>query len=602
MIRTTMLATAVTLAFGASMTHAAGLQDGVFEGVGQGRNGDVAVNVTIKDQKIAGVAVVKHSETAGISDAALKLMPERIVKAQTVGVDAVTGATLTSQGIKDAVLNALGKAGADPKAFSFVPAKAPVKAAPITETADVVVVGAGGAGISAAVKAESLGSKVILLEKMPEIGGVTQLNAGTLIATGSRYQREVMKETKDSPELAYKDIFRIGKNKNDPELVGMVTHKVGSVVDWLIDDMHIPYGPAATQYPDHSASRQLGVEGRSVNFLKLMKGHFQDMGGKLMLGTRAEELVRDADGRVVGVKARMENGTDVLVKGKSVILASGGFGAVKSMLPKEMSNYVFYGLPSETGDGYKMARKIGAADINMNLVKMYPQGVETVPGHGLAATASSTDTMKKSGAIYVNTEGRRYVDERAGLGVITDATVAQPGHIGYIVMDPAAWKVYVDKSIEDKLVHSEADLMKWTKIVNNGHPVMVVDASLEKAAKAMGIDPKGLAATVADWNKAVAAGKDVAFGRQITGGLDTKGPWTIVEQKVRYQTTLGGLKANKHMQILDVNGKPIPGLYGAGCVVGGANGADSMTAMMNSWAIVSGVVAAENAVENAKAK
>ena len=120
---------------------------------------------------------------------------------------------------------------------------------------------------------------------MPTIGGATVLNAGTLIATGSRYQREVMKETKDSPELAYKDIFRVGKNRNDPVLVKMVTEKVGGVVDWLIYDMKIPYGPAATQYPDHSANRQLGVQGRSVNFLNLMKGKFLDMGGKLMLET-----------------------------------------------------------------------------------------------------------------------------------------------------------------------------------------------------------------------------------------------------------------------------------------------------------------------------
>ena len=105
------------------------------------------------------------------------------------------------------------------------------------------MVGAGGSGISAAVKAESLGADVILIEKMPVIGGATALNAGTLIATGSRYQREVMKETKDSPELAAKDMFLVGKNKNDPVLVKTVTERVGGVVDWLIDDLKIPLRP-----------------------------------------------------------------------------------------------------------------------------------------------------------------------------------------------------------------------------------------------------------------------------------------------------------------------------------------------------------------------
>ena len=208
--------------------------------------------------------------------------------------------------------------------------------------------------------------------------------------------------------------------------------------------------------------------------------------------------------------------------------------------------------------------------------------------------ASSTDTMKKSGAIYVNKLGQRYVDENAALGVLTDKTVEQPDHIAYIVMDAKAWKEYVRKSLEDKLVPNEETLMTWTKIVNNGRSVMAVSDNLADAAKTMGVDPEGLAKTVAHWNDMVKAGKDTDFNRKITGGL-AEGPYYIVEQKVRYQTTLGGLKADADLRIFDKAGKPIPGLYGAGCVVGGANGADSLTAMMNSWAIVSGVVSAESA-------
>ena len=574
---------------------AAAMADGTYTGVGQGKNGDVTVELQVTGGKLAAVRVVKNVETPGISDAAMTQFPQRVVDAQSLNVDAVSGATLTSDGIRNAVADAIRKAGGDPAAFAAVAVKKKVAAKLIKDQADVIVVGAGGSGISAAVRAETLGANVILIEKMPVIGGATALNAGTLIATGSRFQKESLKETKDSPELAAKDIFRVGKNRNDPVLVKQVTERVGGVVDWLVYDLKIPYGPAATQYPDHSANRQLGVTGRSVNFLKLMREKFEHMGGKLMLETRAQELLRDKDGRVVGVRATDAAGNTVELTSKAVILASGGYGAVKSMLPKEMNQYVFYGLDSETGDGYKMATAIGADTINMDLVKMYPQGVETVPGHGLAATASSTDTMKKSGAIYVNRDGQRYVNELASLGELTDTTVAQPGHIAYIVMDKKAWKEYVNKSLEDRLVPDEATLMKWTKIVNNGRPVMAVADDLKKAAEVMGVNPDGLTKTVKEWNDMVAAGKDTKFGRKIVGGLG-EGPFYIVEQKVRYQTTLGGLRAGEGMRILDKNGKPIEGLYGAGCVVGGANGADSMTAMMNSWAIVSGVIAAETAV------
>lgn len=577
----------------------AAMTDGTYTGEGKGRNGTITVEVTIKAGKLDAVKVVKHTETVGISDAAVADFPKAIVAAQSTAVDAVAGATMTSEGIRAAVAQAIQKAGGDPAQFATAVVKKKAAKKLVKEKADIVVVGAGGSGISAAVKAETLGANVILIEKMPVIGGATALNAGTLIATGSKYQREVMKETKDSPELAYKDIFTVGKNRNDPTLVKMVTERVGGVVDWLIYDMKIPYGPAATQYPDHSANRQLGVTGRSVNYLNLMREKFLGMGGKLMLQTRAQELIRDDAGKVVGVRATDKDGNTVELTSKAVILASGGYGAVKSMLPKEMSNYVFYGLDSETGDGYKMATAIGAGTINLDLVKMYPQGVETVPGHGLAATASSTDTMKKSGAIYVNKLGQRYVDENAALGVLTDKTVEQPDHIAYIVMDAKAWKEYVRKSLEDKLVPNEETLMTWTKIVNNGRPVMAVSDNLADAAKTMGVDPEGLAKTVAHWNDMVKAGKDTDFNRKITGGL-AEGPYYIVEQKVRYQTTLGGLKADADLRILDKAGKPIPGLYGAGCVVGGANGADSLTAMMNSWAIVSGVVSAESAVKSIK--
>ena len=561
----------------------AAMTDGTYTGEGKGRNGTITVEVTVKAGKLDAVKVVKHTETVGISDAAVADFPKAIVAAQSTAVDAVAGATMTSEGIRAAVAQSIQKAGGDPAQFAAAVVKKKAAKKLVKENADIVVVGAGGSGISAAVKAETLGANVILIEKMPVIGGATALNAGTLIATGSKYQREVMKETKDSPELAYKDIFTVGKNRNDPTLVKMVTERVGGVVDWLIYDMKIPYGPAATQYPDHSANRQLGVTGRSVNYLNLMREKFLGMGGKLMLQTRAQELIRDDAGKVVGVRATDKDGNTVELTSKAVILASGGYGAVKSMLPKEMSNYVFYGLDSETGDGYKMATDIGAGTINLDLVKMYPQGVETVPGHGLAATASSTDTMKKSGAIYVNKLGQRYVDENAALGVLTDMTVAQPDHIAYIVMDAKAWKEYVRKSLEDKLVPNEETLMTWMKIVNNGRPVMAVSDNLADAAKTMGVDPEGLAKTVAHWNDMVKAGKDTDFNRKITGGLG-EGPYYIVEQKVRYQTTLGGLKADADLRILDKAGKPIPGLYGAGCVVGGANGADSLTAMMNSWA------------------
>ncbi len=153
--------------------------------------------------------------------------------------------------------------------------------------------------------------------------------------------------------------MKVGKNKNDPVLVNMVTHKVGGVVDWLIDDLKIPYGPAATQYPDHSAERQLGVQGRSPNFIKTMASILTDHGGKILMETKATKLIYK-DHRVRGVEAVNAAGDEIKIYAKDTILASGGFGANTKMLPPTLKGFLFYGLDSDAGQGYEMARKIGA--------------------------------------------------------------------------------------------------------------------------------------------------------------------------------------------------------------------------------------------------
>ena len=588
--KTLLTSAAVSLAV-ASYAQAA-VQDGTFEGTANGKNGPVTVAVTIKAGKITNVKVVKSGESAMIGDAAIARIPSEIVARQSLRVNNVAGATLSSMAIQAAATNAVKAAGGTPNEFYKAPIKKSASNIDISyKTA--VVVGSGASGMAAAVRSQLNGNPTILIEKMPYLGGDTILNAGTLIATGSRYQRDVMKEIKDSPELAYKDIMHVGKNRNDPVLVKMVTEKAGSVVDWLIDDLKIPYGPAATQYPDHSASRQLGVTGRSPNFIRTMARIFTDHGGKILMETRATSLIYKG-GRVDGVQAVNADGDKITINAKETILASGGFGAKTEMLPKTLKGYLFYGLDSDAGQGYEMARKLGAQNINMDLVKVYPQGVETVPNHGLAATASSTATVNDTGAIYVNSQGKRIINERASLGELTDITVAQPDKIMYLVMDKTGYDRYLAKSIEDKLVPDETVLRKWLAIKNNGKPVMVESDNLAEAAKVMGINPEGLEATVKQWNEMASAGKDTQFNRKDPKEL-IKAPYYIVEQKPRFATTLGGLKANANMQILGKGGKPIPGLFGAGCVVGGANGADSMTAMMNSWAIISGVDAADGA-------
>lgn len=591
----TLLAATLVAAFGSSVALAA---DGTYTGEAQGRNGAVKVAVTLTDGKITAVKVVSHKESTGIADPALERIPAAVTAEQSAAVDAVGGATLTSEAIKQAVLAALVSAGVDTKPYLKKVDDKSAAALPVKDvSSDILVIGAGNSGITAAVKAAESDAKVILIEKRPAAGGVSALNHGGLAATGTRYQREEMKETHDSPELLYKDMLRVGKNANDPVLAKMVSEHTGEVGDWLIDDLKVAYGAAWVQFPDHSAHRQISAKGNSVGWQKTMLDIFAKHGGVLMTDMRATEFITDKDGNVTGVKATGLKGQNYRFDAKSFVLASGGYGAVKSMLPERMQDVLFYGIPTETGDGFKMGTAIGADTINLEYVKTYPNGVEVQPGRSMDTTGSSTFAVRGS-AIFVNTDGKRCVNENKSLGELTEATLAQKNHIMYLVMDQKAWEAYVKKAIDDHTVPDASTFEAWKSLRNNGRPV-ICTGELDVCAKEMGIDPAGLVQTVKDWNAAVKAGEDKAFGRTALVEIG-EGPYHIVEQKARYQTTLGGLRANADMQILRKDGKPVGNLYGAGCVVGGANGADSMTTLMNTWAIVSGYVAGESAVKNAK--
>lgn len=591
----TLLAATLVAAFGSSVALAA---DGTYTGEAQGRNGAVKVAVTLTDGKITAVKVVSHKESTGIADPALERIPAAVTAEQSAAVDAVGGATLTSEAIKQAVLAALVSAGVDTKPYLKKVDDKSAAALPVKDvSSDILVIGAGNSGITAAVKAAESGAKVILIEKRPAAGGVSALNHGGLAATGTRYQREEMKETHDSPELLYKDMLRVGKNANDPVLAKMVSEHTGEVGDWLIDDLKVAYGAAWVQFPDHSAHRQISAKGNSVGWQKTMLDIFAKHGGVLMTDMRATEFITDKDGNVTGVKATGLKGQNYRFDAKSFVLASGGYGAVKSMLPERMQDVLFYGIPTETGDGFKMGTAIGADTINLEYVKTYPNGVEVQPGRSMDTTGSSTFAVRGS-AIFVNTDGKRCVNENKSLGELTEATLAQKNHIMYLVMDQKAWEAYVKKAIDDHTVPDASTFEAWKSLRNNGRPV-ICTGELDVCAKEMGIDPAGLVQTVKDWNAAVKAGEDKAFGRTALVEIG-EGPYHIVEQKARYQTTLGGLRANADMQILRKDGKPVGNLYGAGCVVGGVNGADSMTTLMNTWAIVSGYVAGESAVKNAK--
>lgn len=377
----------------------------------------------------------------------------------------------------------------------------------------------------------------------------------------------------------------------------MTAERVGEVGNWLIDDLKVEYGAAWVKFPGHSAARQISAKGNSLRWQQTMLDIYKQYGGIIMTDMQAQSFVTDDKGAVVGVKASGINDQPYHFKAGSYILAAGGYGADRTMIPELAKHALFYGLPTETGDGFKMATQIGADKINMDCITIYPNGVEVQPGRSMDTTGSSTLAVRNS-AIYVNVDGNRVINENSSLNQLAKATMSQKDYIMYLVMDDAAWKIYQKKSIDDHTVTSTDIFEGWKEIRNNGRPVLC-EGTIEHCAREMGINGDNLKATIERWNGMVKVGEDKDFGRQTLKAIG-EGPYRIVEQKGRYQTTLGGLKADAQMRILDVNGKPIGNLYGAGSVVGGANGADALTTLKNTWVIVSGYVAAESALANLK--
>lgn len=596
MKRLALAAAMASLFAGASAAASAAVPDGSWTGESMGRNGPVKVEVTAKAGRITQVKVLSHKEPVGISDPAFSRVPKEIVDNQTVKVDAVGGATLSSMGIINAVAAALKSSGADVSEFTKpMKHKSLAGAAPKEVSADILVIGAGNGGFTAAVKSALAGKKVILMEKRAAVGGVSALNHGGYAATGTRYQKEVIKELHDSPELLYKDMLKGGDNRNDPVLARMTAQRTGEVGDWLIDDLHIQYGAAWVKFPGHSAARQISAKGNSLHWQEQMLDIYKKHGGIIMTDTRATSFVTDKAGNVIGVKASGVNSQPYSFKAKSYILASGGYGGDPAMVPEQAKHALFYGLPTETGDGFKMARAIRADKINMDCITIYPNGIEVRPGRSMDTTGSSTLAVRNS-VIYVNSDGRRFINENSSLKDLARATLAQKNYIMYLVMDDAAWKIYQKKAVDDHTVTSAAIFESWKSIRNHSRPV-ICEGTIDHCASEMGIDAAGLNKTIADWNASVKAGEDKAFGRKTLKAIGA-GPYHIVEQKGRYQTTLGGLKADAQMRILNTKGQPIGNLFGAGSVVGGANGADALTTLKNTWVIVSGYVAAESALKN----
>lgn len=561
---------------------------GTYTGTAAGKNGDVKVEVTFSANAIDSVKVVEHSETAGISDGAIENIPAAIVENQSLAVDTVSGATITSDAILNAVADAVAQAGGDVEALKNAAAPAGEKEAKEL-SADVIVVGGGGAGMAAATRLAQLGKSVILVEKSGFLGGAISVSGGNQVVMGSQLQID-NGVADDSVESMVADFEANGANKNNKEILTLFAENVGAATDWLVASCGITFEEGLHQLGEYSHNRELAYTGGGAGFAEAMRKAVEEAGVQVLLNTKAESLTAD-NGTVTGVKAASSDADYTLTAG-DVVLATGGYGANKDMLTDEMKSALYYGPASSTGEGIQMAQAVGAQTANMEYGKRYPNGIEVSEGMAKSTIAGNIVGWTMS-AILVNKDGNRVVNEKASNRTILEEELKQEGGELYLLLDAETFEAWKAKLAPAGI--SDADIEKYLEANGTTTPVFAHGETLEEAAAAAGINADNLKATVEKYNGFVAKGSDDDFGRAATYLTKTigEGPYYIVEQKPRFATTMGGLVINTSMQVLNEAGEPISGLYAAGENCGQVMGDDSPSGANNAWALTSGKLAAD---------
>ena len=601
---------------GSKPASTAGGVSGDFTGTAKGMGGDVTVTLTLEDGKITGCTAEGADETQGIGTLALEQLPGQIAETGSIAVDGVSGATITSDAIKEAAAAALTAAGLNADDFKTAVENGGEKAEDSTIDTDVVIVGAGGAGMTAAITAAAEGKSVVIVESQPMVGGNSVRATGGMNAGKTVYQDEnefgesagVEKTLKaaaekyadnetitalaatvaeqwaayqanptgyfDSVELMELDTMIGGKGINDPALVETLCSNSADAIDWL--DEHGITLHSVSSFGGASVKRihrPVNAEGKTVSvgsyMIPLLEENCQKAGVQMMLNTTANEILTDASGAAVGIKATGSTGETITINAKAVVLTTGGFGANLDMVVEykpELKGFMTTNAAGAQGQGIEMATAIGADTVDMDQIQIHP----TVEAN---TAALITEGLRGDGAVLINAEGKRFIDEVGTRDVVSAAEIAQTGSYSWLVVDQA-------------MVDASSVIQGYIK---KGYTV--TGETYEELGKAMGVDEAAFAETMNTWNGYVEAKNDPDFGRtSFADKLDTA-PYYAIKVTAGVHHTMGGLKINTNTEVLNENGEIIPGLFAAGEVTGGVHGANRLGGTAVSDFVVFGRIA-----------
>ncbi len=590
-----------------------------------GLNGEVTVTVELTDGVITSVTAEGAQETPGIGSVAIEQLPALMAQNNTINVDAVSGATITSNAILTAVREALKNAGVNPDDYMEKPEEEALEDAEYD--ADVVIVGAGGAGMTAALTAADQELQVLVLESQDAVGGNTVKSTGGMNAAKTAYQDKntfaenagVEKQLKaaegyadnqavaaltktvseqyaayqaapegyfDSVELFELDTIIGGKGLNNPALVHTLASQSESSIEWLGSvgiELHnvASFGGASVKRihrPVDENGKVLSVGAYIVPRLEAACKAKENI--TILTNTTADEILLDESGAAVGVHAVGKSGNQVVVHAKAVILATGGFGANLPMVASyqpSLDGFMTTNAAGAQGQGITMAVKAGADTVDMDQIQIHP----TVQAD---TAALITEGLRGDGAILVNAEGKRFIDEVGTRDVVSAAEIAQPGSFSWLI---------VDQKMADASTVIQGYIKRGTDFCHTAD-------SYEALAEEIGIPADAFAATMNDWNQKVAAKADPDFGRvSFANPLDTA-PFYAIKVTAGVHHTMGGVRINESTQVLRADGTAITGLFAAGEVTGGVHGANRLGGNAVADIIVFGRIAGQSAAEFVK--
>lgn len=562
------------------------LTNGTYTGEAEGKGGVIKVELAVTEGKISKIDVKEHHETAGIGDLAMKEVSKAIIENQSVNVDTISGATIACEGLLKAAKGALKQAGAKDEDFNNQKKVSLIQPEKETEQSyDVVIIGAGGAGLAAAVEAKQSGAKVVVLEKMPLVGGNTLVSGGGLNVPNSPQQKA--KNIQDSVQSFYEDTLKGGDSKANPSLVKILAENALDASKWLVDYVKVEFMPdRLQQFGGHSVPRALIAKGNhGTELIEKLTIKAKELGVDFKMNTTAKELMVDEKGKIVGVKATNPLKQELTFKAnKGVVMASGGFGSNVEMRkkynPEFDEKYLTTDQPGTTGDGIIMAEKVGANLTQMDYIQTYPT---CNPETGIISYVANS---RFDGAILVNKEGKRFVEEMERRDVISKGILNQTDSVAYLL-----WGQEVEAVGNMTKVHTD----EYNKMEKSN--VLYKVNSIEEAAKVFKIDVDTMKATVERYNKFVAEGKDKDFNRRGQILSIEKGPFYIQKVKPSIHHTMGGIVIDENARVINKDGKPIEGLFAAGEVTGGIHGTNRLGGNAVTDVIVFGKIAGKNVVK-----